>query len=66
VFIKVIWVLLCLAELATIANLMIGVRITKLSQNQDDSGIKEIWPYAIAMFTIASALVSISHWIFAT
>ena len=64
-FIKVIWALLCLAELAFIAFRILSVRLNKLL-NDSERRLTDLWPYYIFTLTIFKALVSLAHWIFAT
>ena len=64
-FIKVIWVLLCLAGFAAIANWVIYIELTKLSKEGNYQRFTDLWPYYDVTGTVVSALVSVAHWIFA-
>ena len=65
-FIKVIWALLCLAEIATFVKFILLFKTNKFLKNGDYSGYIDLWPYYVASITITSALTSVAHWIFAT
>lgn len=65
-FIKVIWVLLCLAEIAVIVYWVLDARLTKFQVALDHLAYESLYPYYVATLTVLSALVSLAHWIFAT
>jgi len=64
-FVKAIWVLIVLAEVAVIANLILYSRLKKLIEHKDE-GYEDIWPYYVVTWTIVMSFVSAAHWIFST
>ena len=63
-FVKVIWFLICIAELASIAGDILQTKKYKLRYDEDERD-QSLWPYLVLMWTIQSVFVSFAHWIFA-
>ena len=64
-FVKIIWVLLILSEIAEITSLILYARLENLEHDHNKIGYADLWPSYVVSWTITLALVSGAHWMFA-
>ena len=65
-FVKVIWVILCIAELTSTTHWILHTKtVFEVDEDSNLEKIKNLWPYHCVFNVITSVLGSVTHWILA-